>query len=91
MKENFFRQLGRSPADIDSALQAFSQSAQILSSSEPRMTDQYKNKWVGVYRGKIEAVGSSLEELTHQIQSKHIPLGEAIITHIGKEEKVFIL
>jgi len=91
MKDNLFRQLGRSPAEIDSALQEFSQSARILSSSEPEITDRYKDRWICVYRGKIEAVGNSLEELTRRVESKHIPLGEVAIRHLGNDEKVLIV
>ena len=91
MGKSFFNEIGRTPAEIDAALREFSRSAEVFSSNRPRLIDKYENKWIGVYKGKVEAVADSLEDLTRQIDAKDIPSTETIVRHIDREERTFIL
>jgi hypothetical protein len=74
-------------SEISNAIRSFSASAAAISGS----LDQYKEKWVGVYNGQIEAVADSFDQLTAAIQTKHIPANETLIKYVGLKEMTLIL
>ena len=88
---NVLKHLGRSARDIDRAFKGFSESARLFSSDQPRLIDEYENKWIGVYKGRVEAVADTLKALTQKIGSKNIPMSETMVRRIDREEKTLIL
>ena len=88
---NALDQIDISAAEVDAALNSFSASARIFSSDRPRLVDEYENKWIGVYDGKVEAVGESLEDVTSQIERKAIPISQTIVRRIDRDEKTLVL
>ena len=78
-------------AEVDTALRSFSASARILSSDRRRLIDEYENKWIGVYNGKIEAVADSLEDVAMQLEKKAIPFNQTIVRRIERDEKTLVL
>jgi hypothetical protein len=88
---NALDQIDISAAEVDAALSSFSASARIFSSDLPRLVDEYENKWIGVYNGKVEAVGESLEDVTNQIERKAIPISQTIVRRIDRVEKTLVL
>ena len=89
--EAAFDRLSGRVAEIQRALRDFSASAQLLSSDQPRLIDDYEHKWVGVYKGQIAVVADTLDELNEQIARKHLPAGETLVRYIDREEKTLIL
>src|SRR6266567_8004108 len=83
--------LQRSAGDIERSLRDFSASAQLFSSDMPRMIDQFESKWIGVFKGRIEAVADTLDDVAAQIESKSIPIEETIVRFVDREEKPLIL
>ena len=84
-------QLGKDARKIARGLREFSESAQIFSSDVHRLIDSYENKWVAVHKSRVLAVADSLEELTEQIEHKHIPTSETLIRFIDREPTTLIL
>lgn len=83
--------LGVTAADMDRMLQEFTDSAQLFSSGNPQLIDKYENKWIGVFKGRVEAVANTLQEVEEKIARKHIPVHDSIIRHIDRNEKTLIL
>jgi hypothetical protein len=79
--------LGKDARKIARGLREFSESAQIFSSDVHRLIDS----WVAVRKGGVLAVADSLEELTEQIEHKHIPTSQTLIRFIDREPKTPIL
>jgi hypothetical protein len=73
-------------SEIASAIRGHSTNSAVLS----RDTDQYKEKWVGVYGGRVAVVADSFEGVTNELRAKHVNLNEALITFVGAEEMTSI-
>jgi hypothetical protein len=83
--------LGGSAAQIGENLGQFRKSAQLLSSDEQGVVDDYQLQWIGVYQGKVVASGETLESLMSQLQRNNIPSQDTLIRFVDKEERVLIL
>jgi hypothetical protein len=55
------RSLVRDCERISQALQSFYKSSAVLSETSDKLTQQYADKWVGIYDGRVVAVADSLE------------------------------
>ena len=80
-----------SAAEIDEMLRSFAASAQVFSSDRKSLIDKFENKWVAVYRERVEAVADSLDDVMRQIAAKGIPAGEAAIRFVDRGERTLIL
>lgn len=89
--ESVIKQLGSSPVEIAKNLNEFKNSALLYSSDHPRLIDQYENKWIGVYQGRVAAAATSFDAVTKEIIGKGLPLKETILRHIDRNEKTLIL
>ena len=79
------------PADVDKELESFRRAANMLSSKNPRMIDQYEKKWVAVYRGKVRAHARSLNALVAKIDQNNLPRHHLIVRLIQKDRRTMIL
>ena len=84
-------QMDKSPAEIAASLQAFSDSARVLSSNHPRLIDEYPDRWIAVFRGAVRADGDTLEEVLEEIDEARIPRSDLIIRFIEREPRTYIL
>ncbi len=79
-------------ADLSAkAWQDFSASADLLERDGVAIHDRYLNKWVGIYKGSIEAVAESFDDVTAALISKHISPSESLVRFIGQKEMTLIL
>ena len=69
----------------------FSASAARLEKDSEGIHAQYLNKWIGIYKGNIEAVAETFEDVTALLTSKHIPTGDSLVRFIGQKEMTLIL
>lgn len=76
---------------ISDSLDTFSANEKVFSSSVPRLVDRYEDKWVGVFHGRVVVAEDTLESVTSALMAKGIPLGDAMIRRIDREEKTLIL
>ena len=90
-RSNLLDQIAVTSADVAATLNSFSVSARVLESDWTRLIEEYENKWIGVYNGKVEAVGESLEDVTNQIERKAIPISQTNVRRIDREEKTLVL
>ena len=81
--------LGGPAEQISSALAEFSASARVLSEDRPRFIDEYSEKWVAVYQGRVAASGESLEEAARDASAKGLPREHLILRHITRAEKTY--
>lgn len=77
-------------AEIERGFRDFSASARRLATTRSK-SEAYKDQWVAVYKGRIEAVAKSLPELNCQIQEKQIPASETLVRFLGRQEMTLIL
>lgn len=88
-RRSIFENLRRSPGDISRGLVEFSANASIPLSEQ--ILEEYKNKWVAIYKGSILAAADDLDQLARLVAAQHVPATETIFKHIDRKEKVFIL
>ena len=86
-----FASIGASAKEIDRDLQAFRKSAEVLSSSQRRLIDNYEGQWVAVYDGKIVASGDNVARVKAKLSKTGIAPGSAIIRFIEKKRRTMIL
>jgi hypothetical protein len=86
-----FDRVKLSPDEIDRALQNYSANVSSFSLTKDEAVAKYKDKWIAIYNGGVEAVADSLEQLSREIAAKHIPASETLFRHIDPKEKIFIL
>ena len=72
-------------------MEAFRETADLLSSSQERMIDQYPGQWVAVHSGQVKAHGDSIESVLNEVDSKGLSREQAIVRFIDKEPRVMIL
>ena len=85
------KQIDKSAREIDQELSEFREAAAVMSSAHPRLIDEYPKQWVGVYRGVVEAHGSSLTAVVEQLNKKRIPAEKVMVRYIDKNERTLIL
>jgi Na+/phosphate symporter len=86
-----FERVKLSPDHIHQALRSYSASVSSFSLTKDEAVEKYKDKWIAIYNGSVEAVADTLEQLSKEIADKHIPASETLFRHIDPMEKVFIL
>lgn len=69
----------------------FSASAARLELDSASIHERYPNKWVGLYKGNIEAVADTFEGVTALLAGKHIPTADSLVRFIGQKEMTLIL
>ena len=89
--EEVLRQLGGTAAEVDREIQRFRQAARVLSSSHPRLIEQYPKQWVVVHKGKVEAHAKKFASVMKQISEKNLPREHVIIRFIDRNRRAMIL
>ena len=79
------------PAVSEQAWRDFSANATSLEVARESIHAQYLNKWIGVYKGQIEAVADSFAGVTEISITKHIPTTDSLVRFIGQKEMTLIL
>jgi hypothetical protein len=79
------------PNPSTKAWQDFSASTALLERESEKIHSCYVNKWIGVYKGNIEAVGETFDEVTALLASKHISPADSLVRFIGQKEMTLIL
>ena len=60
--KEYLRLIG-DPQELMRNLEKVQRSGRFLSSDEPRLIDEYENRWIAVYDGAVIASANSLDEL----------------------------
>ena len=69
----------------------FSASAARLENDSAEIHGRYLNKWVGIYKGNIEAAADTFDHVTALLTSKNIPISDCLVRFIGQKEMTLIL
>ena len=85
------RDLVGDPGDVDKSLREFRESAAVLSSDTLRMIEQYPNKWVALYHGKVAASAATFDELINEVSKNHLPREDILVRLIETRQRVLIL
>ena len=80
-----------SPDELAGELRSFRRAAKALSSSHPRLIDQYPKQWVAVYSGKVTAHAKTFDAVIEELARKGIPRGRTIIRYIDRNQRTMIL
>jgi len=88
--EEVLRILG-DPRQIARDLQAFSRSAQVLSSNQNSLIKKYSRQWVAVHEGEVMAHADDFEALLALIDRKEIPRKYVIVRYIDSKVQTLIL
>lgn len=76
---------------IDRELQQFRMSAESLSSSQPRMIEQYPKQWVVLYKGEVRASASTFDAALATATELGLPRENIIVRFIDKNQRTMIL
>lgn len=79
------------PNVSEQAWRDFSANAACLEADSAGIHTRYLDKWIGIYKGEVVAVGNAFDDVTRELESKHIPTTETLIRFIGQKEMTLIL
>jgi len=79
------------PQEVDRELTSFQRTASVLSSEHPRLVDEYPQRWIVAFEGKIRASGSTLTSVLEQADAEGLPRDRIIVRHIDKNQRTMIL
>ncbi len=82
------RESGR---EVASGLTEFSEAAKRLSSDQPRLIDQYPDKWIAVAKEGVRASAETLDDLLSKVDRLGIPRFKLIIRLIERKPRTLIL
>ena len=83
-RDNRYRGLAQSWRD-------FAASARSLADNSVEFHEKYANKWVALYKGKVEVVGDSFDEIMSELRVRKIPSNKALVRFVGEKEMTLIL
>jgi hypothetical protein len=69
----------------------FSASAAWLQAETERIHREYLNKWIGVYKSRVEADADSFDGVMEVLAAKNISAAETLIRFIGQKELTLVL
>ncbi len=84
-------QMNERPEYTARSLQKFQRSAQALSSNQPRLIDEYPDKWVAVSNRTVVAHDDSLDGVLRQVDKKGLSRSEVIVRFIEQTQRTLIL
>ena len=67
------------PGKIAEQMEAFRESAALLSAENPRMVEEYPDEWIGIHSGKVRAHGPTFEFLMSSHQAERLFSSESSI------------
>lgn len=70
------------PGIIAAQIDAFTRSADWLSSQHDRLVNEHSQQWVAVYDGELRCSANTLDDLIAAIEAAGLPRGEVVIGHI---------
>jgi hypothetical protein len=75
----------------EQAWRDFSASTALLRSESASIHERYLNKWIGIYKGQIEASGDTFDLVIEGLVDKNISTADSLIRFIGQKEMTLIL
>ncbi|MEX2226222.1 MAG: hypothetical protein WEB52_07230 [Dehalococcoidia bacterium] len=79
------------PGVLEKELEAFRESARVLSSKQRHLIARYPKRWVAIYEGDVAADAATLHELMAEIEDRGLPRGHMIVRYIDKNPRKMIL
>lgn len=84
-------QMNERPEAISKSLRSFERAARLLSSNQPRLTDEYPEQWVAVTDSKVLAHGDTLEQVLQQVDTIGVLRSDVIVRYIERNLRTLIL
>jgi len=75
----------------EQAWRDFSANTARLEAERAEIHARYQNKWIGLYKGQIEAAADTFDGIDAILASKNIPTGDTLVRFIGQKEMTLIL
>ena len=69
----------------------FSASTKTLAENNVEFHKKYSNKWIALYKGKVEIVADSFDELMVELAARKMPSNQALVRFVGEKEMTLIL
>jgi hypothetical protein len=69
----------------------FLASVTLLETCIESIRSHHTNKWVGIYKGEVEVVADSFEDVISELTKKKMPPSESIVRFMGQCEPTLIL
>lgn len=91
LSEERARSLFGDPSEVARRLRDFRQSASALSSSHPRLIDEYPQEWIAVHHGGVRAHSKDLGDLLAQVDEAGIPRREILVRFMERNHRALIV
>jgi hypothetical protein len=75
----------------EKAWRDFSANTALFQSERAAIHERYRNKWIGIYKGNIEASGDTFDSVIATLSTKNISTADSLIRFIGEKEITLIL
>jgi hypothetical protein len=69
----------------------FSANTARLETDSAAIHARFRDKWIGIYKGQVEAVSDTFDGVDAILAAKNIPAGDALVRFIGHKEMTLIL
>lgn len=79
------------PRMVDKDLKRFRRSSRALSSGRPRLINEFRNKWVAVYKGSVKASQKTFDGLMKEVEKNRLPRESIVVRYIDEDERIMIL
>ena len=79
------------PRKVAEDLQAFRETAKLLSSRHTRMVERYPDQWIALHSGEVKAHGDSIEAVLREIDELGLSRDQTIVRFIDREPRTMIL
>lgn len=90
LEQAAIEQLG-DPGQVARELASFRKAARSLSSNHPRYIEKYPKQWVIVHNGAVKVRGQSMQSALLQAREQNLPVQNAILRYIDRNDRTFIL
>ena len=77
--------------EIANELDSFRETVKCLSSSDPRLVEQYPKQWVAICTGHVRAHGPTFQTVLEKLDSDGFSREQSIIRYVDPEPKTMIL
>ncbi len=79
------------PREIANELDSFRESVKCLSSSDPRLVEQYPKEWVAICTGHVRAHEPTFQAVLEKLDCDGFSREQSIIRYVDPEPKTMIL
>jgi hypothetical protein len=84
-------QMDERPDNAAHSLRKFQRSAQVLSSSQPRLINEYPDQWIAISNRTVVAHGKKLKSVLQQVDRQKLRRSDVIVRFMERTQRTLVL